>query len=222
MVKYMLYIIRHGQTWWNWQKIIQGQSDSELSPKGMEQGKRIAELLQNENIDFSNYKIITSPIKRTVDYTDIITKGLELQKTPIVEPLAQEISMGDLEGFPKITVPTLFPEIWTEREKNPLHFVYPNGESKYSLKERAEQFLEKYTDNLDNTILITHNGFSIALRVILQNLGDDYLINKKMSHLQNTVYKWNGKKLNKIEFPNFEHGSKFDIKLPIDWKGLEV
>lgn len=222
MVKTMLYIIRHGQTWWNWQKIIQGQSNSELSPKGMEQGRRIAKLLSGENQNFSNFKIITSPIKRAVDYTNIICENLELKQPSIIEPLVREISMGDLEGFPKIAVPTLFPEIWAEREKNPLHFVYPNGESRYSLKERAEQFLNKYTGDLDNTILITHNGFSIALRMLLENLDDEYLINKKISHLQNTIYKWDVKKLDKINFPNFEHGSKFDISLPIDWKGLEV
>lgn len=217
----MLYIVRHGQTWWNWQRIIQGQSDSELSPKGIEQGKRIAKLLKDNINNISQYHFITSPIKRAVDYADIIATELSLDKEYIKEPLAQEISMGDLEGFPKIAVPKLFPEAWKEKERDPLHFTFPNGESRYHLKERAQQFLDKY-DDLNNTILITHNGFSIALRMLLEKQEDGYLVDKKNSHFQNTVYTWDGEKIGQLSFPKFKHNSKFDLNLPVNWKDLEI
>ncbi|MBM4206385.1 MAG: histidine phosphatase family protein, partial [Gammaproteobacteria bacterium] len=40
-----LYIIRHGETYWNAEQRMQGRLDSPLNPRGLEQAERHAETL---------------------------------------------------------------------------------------------------------------------------------------------------------------------------------
>lgn len=54
-----LFVTRHGQTTWNVQNKVCGITDVELTEKGIEQAKKLADIVQNHNIDM----IISSPLK---------------------------------------------------------------------------------------------------------------------------------------------------------------
>jgi uncharacterized phosphatase len=47
----MLYLIRHGQTDWNKNKLIQGHADIPLNEAGRQQAKRVAERFRDIHID---------------------------------------------------------------------------------------------------------------------------------------------------------------------------
>ena len=68
-----IYVIRHGQTNWNVEEIIQGKKDIELNEVGIRQAYEVKEKLNMLNIDL----IMCSPLKRTKKTAEIILRELE-------------------------------------------------------------------------------------------------------------------------------------------------
>ena len=65
-----LYIIRHGETAWNVEGRLQGQSDTELNENGVRLAKVTAEGLKNIPFDLG----ISSPLRRAKHTSTIFTE----------------------------------------------------------------------------------------------------------------------------------------------------
>ncbi|KAI0063398.1 phosphoglycerate mutase-like protein [Artomyces pyxidatus] len=88
-----VYIVRHGETDENRQAIIQGQFDSHLNAKGIEQGKRVAEALRA--VPFT--AAFTSDLVRASKTAEYILEhhpGVPLRK----QTELRERYMGELQG----------------------------------------------------------------------------------------------------------------------------
>ena len=87
-----LYIVRHGETEWNVKNIIQGQSNSNLTEKGIEQAKKTGDELKDINFD----AIFSSDSTRAHNTAEII----RLERELIVETsqLLRERNFGKFEG----------------------------------------------------------------------------------------------------------------------------
>src|SRR3989339_1721811 len=87
-----LYLVRHGETEWNVKKINQGQSESFLTEKGIEQAKETAERLKDIKFD----AIFSSDLSRTQRTAEIIKLDREL----IIQTsqLLRERAHGSFEG----------------------------------------------------------------------------------------------------------------------------
>ena len=66
----MLYLVRHGQTDWNKNGLVQGQTDIPLNSTGVEQAQALAKRFQKENIDV----IYASDLKRAYGTAEEIAK----------------------------------------------------------------------------------------------------------------------------------------------------
>ena len=53
-----IYLIRHGETKWNLEERFQGITNTELTEKGMQQGKQLAERFKNKNKEVEGDDII--------------------------------------------------------------------------------------------------------------------------------------------------------------------
>ena len=86
-----VYLVRHGETQWNAERRIQGQSDSPLTAKGEEQARQVAERARNLGITH----VITSDLGRTQQTARIIADscGCDI----ILDPRLRELDMGVLE-----------------------------------------------------------------------------------------------------------------------------
>ena len=73
-----IFIIRHGQTELNIQNRRQGQADSELTDKGVEQAISCAEHLRSVLEKYADPKLISSPVKCARTTASIIAKTLSL------------------------------------------------------------------------------------------------------------------------------------------------
>jgi broad specificity phosphatase PhoE len=94
--KVTIYLIRHGETDWNQQGRVQGNTDNPLNAKGREQAASIASQLQPITIDH----IYSSGLVRAVQTAEAF-KG----KAPITpQPLLNERSRGIYEGKPEAEV----------------------------------------------------------------------------------------------------------------------
>lgn len=72
---------------------VDGHSDPELAPEGVEQAERLAERLAHERID----AIYVTTLRRTMQTAQPLAKRLGLQ--PVVEADLREIYLGEWEGI---------------------------------------------------------------------------------------------------------------------------
>ncbi|MCI1899842.1 MAG: 2,3-diphosphoglycerate-dependent phosphoglycerate mutase GpmB [Enterobacter sp.] len=86
-----VYLVRHGETQWNAERRIQGQSDSPLTAKGEQQAWQVAERAKTLGITH----VISSDLGRTQQTARIIADacGCDI----ILDPRMRELDMGVLE-----------------------------------------------------------------------------------------------------------------------------
>ena len=100
-----LYLVRHGETVDNVRKIMQGQTQGELTPTGVEQAQQLCRQLLHEPID----RFVSSDLQRAIDTCAIIAKphGKEV----ITTPLLRERDWGSFTGR---YIPDLQHETWPD------------------------------------------------------------------------------------------------------------
>ena len=122
-----LWLIRHGETDWNVEGRMQGQADTPLNARGLEQAEQLAARLAAETqID----ALYTSPLARAYATAQILARRLNL--TPIADQRLVEHGIGDLEGLTFAEVEARYPELvraWREsRTRVPLPGEEPLSE----------------------------------------------------------------------------------------------
>jgi len=155
-----LYLVRHGQTYFNLENRIGG--DSELTKRGMQQAKDLAKHFKDSDIHY----VFTSTKKRTLAIAEEIKKEIpNIEIFPFEE--FDEINTGDHDSITYDELRLNFPDLYENRLKDKYNFTYPNGESYRTLKKRVEFGLKKalfLSGGEGNIIIIGHRGVN---RIIL-------------------------------------------------------
>ncbi|PIJ50275.1 phosphoglycerate mutase [Erwinia sp. OLTSP20] len=89
-----VYLVRHGETVWNAERRLQGQSDSPLTVNGERQARQVAERARELAITH----IITSDLGRTRRTAEIIADVCQCEVRE--DPRLRELNMGILEQRP--------------------------------------------------------------------------------------------------------------------------
>ena len=116
-----IYIVRHGQTEENLQRILQGHMPGTLTVQGKEQVQRAAEQLSKEGVKFT--RIVSSDLKRAMDSAQIIADNINLPVIPM--EILRERDWGKFTGMPiaeamdkyRVDGKWRFPEGTTETEE---------------------------------------------------------------------------------------------------------
>ena len=88
----MIILLRHGETFWNREARIQGHSESDLTPRGVEQARAMAdlaaELVQRDGRD--GWRLVASPIGRAMRTAQAVADatGLPVDVSAIPETAA--------------------------------------------------------------------------------------------------------------------------------------
>jgi probable phosphoglycerate mutase len=146
--------IRHGETDWNAQTRIQGQTDIALNGRGRAQATRLARALDGEALQ----AIYASDLQRTVATAQPLAArmGLPLH----TDPGLRERGFGSFEGLTWAEVEQHHPEAsrrWREREAD---FGPPGGETLAAFAERAVAALAAIAARHrgEHIALVTHGG----------------------------------------------------------------
>lgn len=159
------YIIRHGQTDWNINELIQGQKDIPLNETGEQQAQEIAKTLKNIQFDAA----FSSDLLRAKRTTEIVA----LEQNIIVQTtkLLRERQLGNFVGKSLKLLKTIEEEynILTEKEKE----EYKKHHGIESTEEMVNRFIsflrETALTHLQKTVLVgTHAGM---MSVLLLHLG---------------------------------------------------
>ncbi|MFQ5713664.1 MAG: histidine phosphatase family protein [Candidatus Scalinduaceae bacterium] len=157
-----LYLIRHGETYYNLEDRIGG--DSDLTEKGWAQARALANYFKKKRSPL----IFTSQKKRTYQ-TAVPIK--EVQEDCTIIPLAEfdEIDSGICECMSYEKIRTQMPEVFSARKKDKYNYVYPEGEGYVTMQERINRGIKKalYLSNpSDNIMIIGHRAVN---RMILSH-----------------------------------------------------
>jgi probable phosphoglycerate mutase len=134
-----LLLVRHGETVDNVNQIMQGQTQGELTQKGLQQAEELAQQMADEQIDV----FVSSDLKRSIDTCTIIAQKHGL---PVVQiPLLRERDWG---GFTGRFIPDLKDETWPD-----------DIESITDLRTRAKAFLDFISEQYPGkTVLAVGHG----------------------------------------------------------------
>ena len=150
----MIYAVRHGQTDWNKEGIIQGgRSDCPLNEEGVKQAKILAEKLKKFNIT----KIYSSDLLRAKQTTEEINKVLHVEV--IYSSLLRETNYGEVEGKKSTDIDKIqkYIEICAAVDAGDNDAHFPRGESRNMVVQRFKKFLQSI-DADENILLSTHGG----------------------------------------------------------------
>ena len=175
-----IYIIRHGETDFNRQGIVQGSGvDSDLNELGKRQAKAFFEHYKHIAFD----KIYTSNLKRT---HQSVQHFLEMDLACQQHYGLNEISWGNREGkLPDETDNIYFSKVIKNWQDGNTDISFEGGESPKEVALRQLEFIKSYIEkgnNNEKTILIAMHGR--ALRILLANIIDNDL--SKMDEYEHT------------------------------------
>jgi broad specificity phosphatase PhoE len=197
----MIYIVRHGQTAWNLQKRKQGQKDSPLTLKGIQQAKDISVILKNETSKIEKFDFVVSPQWRCQQFASILCElnNKEFSKC-IFEEKLREHSFGLWEGKTEEEIENVFPGFLQKRYKpeNYWSYIVPKGESYELLYNRVGEVVDKYREK--NIVFICHEMVSKVMRGYVLKLKPDEIL--PLKHKQNIVYRIDDGKLEAIKVEN--------------------
>ncbi|XP_022605500.1 fructose-2,6-bisphosphatase TIGAR [Seriola lalandi dorsalis] len=137
MFTFSLTLIRHGETQYNREKLLQGQGvDTPLSETGLQQGEAVGQYLKD--ITFNN--VFASNLQRAVQTAEIILRnnthcsGMEM----VLEPLLRERGFGIAEGRPKEDLKNMA----NAAGQSCRDYTPPGGETLDQVKLRFKKFLK--------------------------------------------------------------------------------
>ena len=154
-----LYIMRHGQTDMNKDKLLQGRLDVKLNEEGRAQAKAAAELLASKGVEFD--KVYSSHLKRAME-TAMIVSGKK-QGDMVLDDRIIEMEYGPYEGKEY----SAFDGEMLDFIHNPAEAKAPNGvEPLEALTRRVGGFLDdiKVWSKRQTVLVMTHG---VAIRAII-------------------------------------------------------
>ncbi len=157
-----LYLIRHGETYYNMEDRIGG--DSDLTERGWAQARALADYFKKKKLPL----VFTSQKKRTQQTASPIK---EAQEDCTIIPLAEfdEINSGICECMSYKKIRVQMPQVYAERKKDKYNYVYPEGEGYATMHERINRGIKKalYLSNpSDNIVIVGHRAVN---RMILSH-----------------------------------------------------
>lgn len=185
----MLYLVRHGETHWNRVRRLQGQLDSPLTLRGVQQviafGKTLAPLLAGE----PNVRFVASPLGRTRQTAAIIADVLNVPFADVEwDERLLERNQGAWDGLTADEIESRFhPEPY---ERRTWDFAPEGGESLADVHLRVSDFLASLEPGR-TTVAVCHGVVSRVMRLAHQQLPTGEVMNIP-SHKQDRFYRLHG------------------------------
>ena len=156
-----IFIVRHGETDWNKQEIVQGVSDIPLNKTGIQQAMHASQFFSGKHFD----ALITSPLQRTIETGTILIQNAHVKQIFQDERLIEK-NFGICEGW----------SVERRKKEYPQGHA-PNEESFVTVKQRMKEAILDYRQQFQNDILIVSHGAAMAalLKALDPSLQNEFI-----------------------------------------------
>jgi len=150
-----IYLIRHGQTDWNKDKIFRGRADVPLNDRGRKEAQALARHLESIEAD----ACYSSPLGRALETAEALARPHSLEIN--IEDGVIDVDYGRWQGLSDKQARKKFPETYERWQTRPHHTKFPGGESLAMVRRRSMASLERIrAKHPDGTV------FVVAHRVV--------------------------------------------------------
>lgn len=156
-----LFILRHAETEENITEMLQGDMDTVLNKKGIEQSFLVRDKIIESNIDL----VISSPKKRATETARIAAPNIPM----ILDDRLRSRSHGEFEGKSRSDVD--IHEYWNFYKNNQYERAESVQEMFKRIKSLIDEIKEKYSDK--NVLLVTHSGVCRILYYYFNGIPED-------------------------------------------------
>ena len=172
-----LYLSRHGQTDWNRQHLVQGQTDIPLNETGIAQAYQLSAALRDTPIDLA----LVSPLSRARVTCEIVCGELHIPYE-VCDALTEQ-NFGIFEG-----VSTRDPIY--RKEKARFFTRFPHGESFLDVAARIYPFLQALNERFPDgrVLIIAHNGICRVIHSYFADLSNEEFLNFRLENCQILTY----------------------------------
>ena len=148
-----MHFVRHGETDWNAEGRMQGQSDSKLTALGRSQARQLRQRLEIDN--FTGFYCSSS--RRTRETMAELLDGHEGRVVYLDE--LREIFLGPWEGRLRAQIQSEFPEVFENFWKYPHMFKLEGAEDFQALQQRGLSAIRRILgDCAGGSVLIVSHG----------------------------------------------------------------
>lgn len=184
-----IILIRHGETTWNIEGRYQGQEDTPLSTRGLEQGRLLAQGLKDVPLDIC----ISSPLQRSYQTCKFCA---DLHKLPVsTDARLTEINHGDWEGVLAPDIAKAYPVEFEQWHTAPHLVQMPGngGECLEDVRRRVRAAFDEYAQKYEGkTVLVAaHDAVNKAIICDLLGLGMEHFWQIKQDNTCINVLEYN-------------------------------
>ena len=181
-----LIFIRHGYSQANELQQKQNKEDYDeesvtipdrewrLTERGIKQARAIGTIFKEGRLAQID-AFFVSPYRRTIETAANL--GIDKAHWEINRDI-RERSWGEIDSIPKTSFLKEYPRNYSLREKDPLYWKPPSGESIAGLADSrlAKTLAMLHRDHAgENVVMVTHHDFMLASRLVIEHLTDPIL-----------------------------------------------
>lgn len=170
-----IFMVRHGETQSNLDRVFQGHLDTSLTEKGRQQADQVGRWLKAVTFD----TVYASDLVRAADTARAIVQHQPVGEIVLDRDL-REMNYGVLQGVPisefaRVLEPYGVASEWGNGAFSARGVAPPGGESLRQLRNRVTRFVarleaEHATDDSRTVLVVTHGGFLRVLMTVLLDL----------------------------------------------------
>ena len=189
-MKKHFYLFRHGETTYNTNGFIQGQTNnSVLTSKGIEQAYQIGLKLKKYPIEI----LLSSPLKRAIQTADEVLKSFS--NLPFqIDSRFTEVNVGEIEGLHYQIVQKKFKdkyEAWRSLDEKYLDLSFQGGESKRQVRTRIFDALLEYAQKTNyKHMAIAGHGILISQILLALDQSVEDVKNGSILHISFQNNNW--------------------------------
>lgn len=192
-----IYLVRHGITEWNKEKIIQGHRDIPLAPEGKKQAQKIARFFKDKDLK----KAYSSDLSRARETAQIITAPLDIE--PVCCSQLREFDMGNWVGLTWDEVAEKYPHEMHGWVEDPITNGPGNGENVTQAARRFHRAFLDITNPEKNNfpiLIVAHAG---VIATLIAYISDNNLISWREYSPENTTVTEIQRDFDKLELKSF-------------------
>jgi 2,3-bisphosphoglycerate-dependent phosphoglycerate mutase len=181
-----IFVFRHGQTFDNVSHTFSGSRQTDLTPQGIEEAKKIGEELKNKKVT----KAFQSDLIRCQHTLELVLTPWHKDITPITDPRLRERDYGDLTGKNKDEIEKENPDMYKLWHRS-YDVPPPNGENIKMVEERVLSFLDDVLPTLekDDIVFLCVSGNSLRpIRKYFEHLTIDEMCS--FEHTPGKIYEY--------------------------------